>query len=108
MPQDEELRLLGKHVYALHVQDNYGDSDAHIAPFFGSLSLDSLMHGLQDIGYKGYFTFESNFFRAANGRRVYEPDTRLAQPPLALYQKAETLLYEIGKSILTAYDCLEE
>lgn len=108
-PQDEALRILGHHIYALHVQDNYGDSDSHIAPFFGTLNLDSLMHGLKDIDYKGYFTFESgNIFLPPNKRRTFEADKRLLCAPLELRIQAEKLLYEIGKCTLTAYECFEE
>lgn len=107
--QDEELKILGKHVYALHIQDNLGSHDSHVAPFCGSLNLDSLMHGLADIDYKGYFTFEAtNILLPAASRRPYEKDTRLAQAPLELRIKAENLLYEMGRYILGAYDCFEE
>ncbi len=109
MPQHEELQLLGHHVYALHVQDNMGDNDSHLPPFCGTLSLDSLMRGLKDIDYKGYFTFEAGSrFQSAAKRRVYADDTRLAQPPLALRIAEERLLYETGKCILSTYGCLEE
>ena len=92
MPQDESLRILGHHVYALHIQDNYGDSDIHLAPFFGTLNLDSLMHGLKDIGYKGYFTFESgNILLPSGKRRPYPQDERLLRAPLDLRIKAEAL-----------------
>lgn len=108
-PQDEALRLLGEHVYALHVQDNFGDNDSHMAPFCGTLNLDSLLHGLKDIHYKGYFTFEAGrMLLPANGRRTFDKDQRLAQASLDLRIKAEQLLYETGKYILTTYDCLEE
>ena len=50
MPQDEGLRLLGKHIFALHIQDNMGDRDTHLTPFLGTLNLDSVMNGLLDIG----------------------------------------------------------
>ena len=109
MPQDEALRILGEHVLALHVQDNMGDTDAHMAPFFGTLNLDSLMHGLSDIGYSGYFTFEAgNLFLPGSRRRPYGADRRLLNPPLALRIKGEALLYEIGRTVLSAYGCLEE
>lgn len=109
MPQDEALRMLGDHVYALHIQDNMGDTDAHMAPLFGTLNLDALMHGLKDIGYKGYFTFEAgNFFLPGAKRRPYEADRRMLNAPLELRIKAETLLYEIGKYTLEAYGCFEE
>lgn len=107
-PQDESLRILGAHVYALHVQDNMGDADSHMTPFFGTLNLDSLMHGLMDIGYSGFFTFEANSFLPAASRRPYDRDTRLAQAPLPLRIKAEELLYEIGRHTLSAYGCFEE
>ena len=108
-PQDEALRILGHHVYALHVQDNYGDKDAHMAPFFGTLNLDSLMHGLKAIDYSGYFTFESgNIFLSPGKRRFFESDSRLLRAPLALRIQAEKLLYEIGKCALEAYGCFEE
>jgi hypothetical protein len=35
-------------------------------------------------------------------------DRRLAVPPLDLRRRAAAFLYEIGKSILSAYDCFEE
>ena len=109
MPQDEALRLLGGHVRALHVQDNMGDTDAHIAPFFGTLNLDSLIAGLQQIGYGGYFTFEAdNIFLPGKKRRQYAPDERLLSAPLPLRIKAEALLYEIGKCALSAYGLYEE
>lgn len=110
MPQDEALRLLGKQVRALHIQDNMGGTyDSHVAPFFGTLNLDSLMHGLLDIGYDGYFTFEAcGILLGGGGRRKYEADTRLLSAPLSLRIKAEEFLYEIGKTTLEAYGCFEE
>ena len=108
MPQNEALNILCSHVKALHIQDNMGNTDAHIAPFFGTLNLDSLMKGLIEIGYNGYFTFEScNFFLPGGSRRQYEGDSRLLNAPLSLKLKGEELLYEIGKTILTAYGCYD-
>lgn len=109
MPQDEALRIVGKHVYALHVQDNMGDKDTHIFPLTGTLSLDALMNGLQDIGYNGYFTFEApNLFLRGDKRRPFEKDQRLLNVPLELKIAAEKLLYEIGKCTLKTYGCFEE
>ena len=109
MPQDEELRLLGSHVKALHIQDNRGDTDAHLLPFLGTMSLDAVMNGLRDIGYNGYFTFEvGGIFTPAKDRRPYPRDTRLAKAPLGLKQAAERCMYELGKCVLEAYDCFEE
>ncbi len=109
MPQDEELRILGSHVRALHVQDTPGCVDSHFAPFYGIVNFDMIMHALDEIGYKGYFTFEGNVLQHSftAKRRPYEADTRLARPPLAVQLKAEELLYTIGKSILEAYGVFE-
>lgn len=108
MPQDEELRILGSHVRALHIQDNYGEKDLHIAPYFGTMNLDSIMHGLVDIEYKGYFTFEATqMLLSSKLRREFAPDSRLLKAPIELRIKAERFLYEIGRTILETYDCYE-
>ena len=111
MPQDEAIKILGKHIKALHVQDNYGDltADNHFAPFFGSINMDAVMHGLMDIGYDGYFTFEAtNMFTSAGKRKAYNKDDKLMNVPISVKLKGEELLLEIGKAILTAYNCYEE
>lgn len=109
MPQDEQLKILGKDVLAIHIQDNFGNDDNHIAPFFGSMNLDSIMHGLLDIEYNGYFTFESDGMLCPLWRkRKYEKDDRLLYAPIEIKDKAESLLYDIGKHILTVYNCFEE
>jgi sugar phosphate isomerase/epimerase len=109
MPQDEELRLLGSHVRALHIQDNLETSDSHLVPFLGTMNLDAVMNGLLDIGYDGYFTFEvGGFFTPAAKRRKYERETRLAGAPLALKDAFESYLYNLGKVVLEAYGVYEE
>jgi sugar phosphate isomerase/epimerase len=108
MPQDEALRLLGSHVRALHVQDNLGNKDAHLAPFSGTMNLDAVMHGLMDIGYDGYFTFEvSGCFQPAKKRRPFPADTRLADASLELRRAFEAYLYQLGKCVLETYGCYE-
>ncbi len=108
-PQDEALRLLGGHVRALHIQDNMGNADSHLAPFLGTLNLDSVINGLMDIGYRGYFTFEVGaFFTSPDKRRKCERDARLLQAPLALRDSFEHYLYELGKCVLSAYGLFEE
>jgi len=109
MPQDEALRLLGDHVRAIHVQDNLGDRDSHLVPFLGTTNMDEVMHGLLDIQYPGYFTFEvGRFFTPGEKRRAYPRDSRLAEPPLELRCAFERYLYELGKCVLEKYGCFEE
>ena len=113
MPEDEGLRILGSHVYALHVQDNMGEKDVHLAPMFGTMNMDSLMHGLIDIGYKGYFTLEcESTLKDGKGwpykRRPSTRDDRLFDVPLEIIRLQEKVLYATAKYILEQYDCFEE
>ncbi|MBQ9393373.1 MAG: sugar phosphate isomerase/epimerase [Oscillospiraceae bacterium] len=110
-PQYENIVALGKELYGLHIHDNNGWADEHSIPYFGTLSLDGLMHGLLDVGYQGYFTFEAiRALEYKNGqapRYKFEGDRRLRHPTAELQMAAEKLLYAIGKHCLTAYDVFE-
>ena len=109
MPQHEEISLLGNEIKALHVQDNGGEWDQHLMPFFGTMNMDSLMNGLLDIGYDGYFTFEvGDPFTKPENKRAYSADNRLAKPPLELKLAFEKCLFELGKATLCAYGVYEE
>ena len=67
------------------------------------------MHGLKNIGYKGYFTFEvGEPFTPPDKKRQYSEDNRLLKAPLEIKMAVERLLYDIGKYVLTSYDCFEE
>ena len=103
------MKIIGKDLYAVHIQDNFGTDDIHIAPYFGSMNLDEVMYGLQAVGYKGYFTFESDSILCpAYRKRKFDKDDRLFRAPLEIKDKAESLIYDIGKHILTMYDCFED
>ena len=115
--QREDILAMGGHLRALHIQDNFGACDEHIAPFMGTTDLDAVMQGLIEVGYKGYFTFEAenillSYARWPHNRiQRYAPsvtERRLAVPPLDLLRKAVAFLHEIGRSILSAYGCYEE
>ena len=109
MPQHEELSLLGGEVRALHVHDNGGEWDQHLMAVLGTMNMDSVMRGLFDIGYNGYFTFEvADPFKVAADRRGYSEDQRLASTPLSLKLAWEKSLYELGRSVLSAYGIFEE
>ena len=108
---------LSDRLRAVHIADNYGDMDSHVAPFQGTTNMDAVMQGLLDVGYQGYFTFEaSNILRDGavwpNYRREWhyrgEKVTRLMDVPLTLKRQAIKLLYEIGKHILVEYGCFDE
>lgn len=101
-----QIMEMGQNLKAIHVHDNNGQTDQHTAPFCGTLDFDSLMKGLIDSGYQGYFTLESGgFFRC---RRSKTLDGPLARTPLEVKKMALSMLYTISKSILTEYGVFEE
>ncbi len=72
------IRLAGKRLKCLHIDDNLADKDTHLPPFFGSVDWKGVMRALREIGYEGDFSFElgSHRFpaecRATWYRFVYE------------------------------------
>jgi len=58
----EKLCMAGSRLKALHVQDNHGQSDEHLLPYFGSIDWDDCMLGLARCGYQGDLTFEVQEF----------------------------------------------
>lgn len=105
----KEVMAMGKHLKALHIHDNDGTKDQHMAPFWGTMDFDSLMQGLIDSNYSGYFTFESVcFLKYDRNCHLKDPNGRLAHPPLEIKKAALSFLYTIGKSILEAYNLYEE
>ena len=100
-----EIMDMKDNLMALHIHDNDGLTDQHTAPFIGSLDYDSLMRGLIESGYDGYFTLESDgFFRYGRSNNLSGP---LAHPPLEVKKAALYLLYTICKSILSTYNVFE-
>lgn len=102
----KEINTMGKNLLAIHVHDNDGRKDFHTAPFCGSMDYDSLMRGLIDIDYKGYFTLETDGFFKFNRLKV-EGD-RLKRPSAELKKQALKLQYNLTKFILEAYGLYEE
>ena len=109
--QYENVTAIGKYLKGLHVHDNNGLSDQHAMPYTGVLNLDALISGLIDIGYKGYFTYETTYPLIPGGRakRIpFEKDKRLFDPTPEMQIAAEKLLFTIGKCALEAYGIYEE
>ena len=112
--QHDDLVALKDHLCGVHIHDNEGHCDEHTAPFLGTTDWDSVIRGLIDADYRGYFTFEcDNFPIVGNGwpykRKNDFPDhARLQNPSLKLKLMAENYLYETGKYLLSQYDLFEE
>ncbi len=104
---------LGKHLYAIHYNDNHGEKDEHLAPFFGTLNHDEVIKALIDVGFKGYFTLECgstliNYNQWTGGRRRYEMASKLREPKLFMQRHLEKMLYETSEWMLKEYDIFEE
>ena len=108
LPQHEALALIKDRLAALHVQGNFGLSDDHVMPFTGTVNMESVMNGLLDIGFDGYFTFEADGMLNTWRRRKYDKDTRLQTYPIEFAKRLESLKYDMGKYVLEQYDCFEE
>ena len=111
------IKALGSYLKGLHISDNFGDLHHHTWPWAGIINFDSVMQGLIDVNYDGYFNFEASYtlLHENNVPRPRKPFiykgekvTKLMNPSLELKKKAVNLLYETGKYILETYDCFEE
>ena len=83
------LNVIGKRLKVLHINDNDGHTDWHVAPYMGVGNWEAFIDGLRDIGYDGDLSFET--FNVLN--RYPEPMWRTA-----LQLIAETGAY-FGKRI---------
>lgn len=112
--QYDDLVTLKNHLDGIHVHDNDGRCDGHTAPFLGTADWDSILRGLIDTGYKGFFTFECDNFPMLSGgwpylRRNDRPEmAKLQDPSLELKLMAESYLYATGKYLLEQYGIFEE
>lgn len=101
--QYDLIKKLGGNLQAVHIHDNCGLKDQHIAPYCGNLQMDSFIKGLIDIGFPGYFTYEAHtFMNKQNGTGP------VSQLPLELYQESMALLYKVAKFVLETYGVFEE
>lgn len=53
------IPILGKRIKALHIHDNDGLSDAHLAPYTGTIDWKAFYTALREIGYAGDLDFET-------------------------------------------------
>jgi len=61
---EESIKMFGKDLKLLHLNDNNGYTDQHLPPYFPgyqfSLNWDSIMAALDEVGYDGVYNFELN------------------------------------------------
>ncbi len=113
--QYESIKTLGDKLWGLHIHDNLGPAagiDMHVQPHWGNVNFDALITALLEIGYKGTFNFECDAPGARSNAIPFEKDgvaqEKLAVLPKEIRTMSETMLYQLGKKMLEAYDCFEE
>ena len=115
--QYQNILAVGDKLKGLHIADNFGDCHHHTWPFAGIVNFDSVMQGLLDVNYDGYFNFEASYTLLHNQnmphhRKPWEHQgkqvTTLLDPSVALKKKAVDLMYDIGQYLLESYRCFEE
>ncbi|HOP11684.1 MAG TPA: sugar phosphate isomerase/epimerase family protein [Oscillospiraceae bacterium] len=67
--QYEFITALGDRLETLHIQDNHGTEDEHLAPYMGNIIWERFFEGLRAINYRGNLSFET--FGAV---RIYPPE----------------------------------
>ena len=68
----KQIRLLGERVKVLHLHDNDGSDDLHLAPTFGFINWEEVLKALKEIGYEGYLNTEINFLRSGGKSTIME------------------------------------
>lgn len=53
------IRIVGKRVKTLHIHDNDGSADQHMAPYTGSFPWTDFVEVLREVGYEGNLNFET-------------------------------------------------
>lgn len=81
--------ILGKRIKCLHIHDNDGIADTHMAPLTGTVRWKQFVAALRDIGYDGDFDFET--FNQTNV--VMDFDRELLVPWM-------NVIYAFGKSVV--------
>lgn len=76
--QGAALRSLGSRLKALHIQDNDGVSDQHLAPYYGKVNWSEIVTALREMYYRGDFTYEIHNFIRPLPEKLKDDGLRLA------------------------------
>lgn len=105
-----DILAFGSRLKAVHIQDNMGAKDDHICPYMGTLDIDGVMRALKDNGFidrGGVFTFEcDNIVSTPDSWPNYRNtsgEATAAYPSLGVKKAAVSMMYEVGRNILTKH-----
>ncbi len=107
------IRLLGKHLKGLHVQDNLGSlpipvtdrawrQDLHLPPGLGIIDFDATVRALVDVGYEGSFNLEIESPRCFGKQFIGCTLPRLAYMTPELVLEYYTIIYDSLVELLAA------
>lgn len=68
---EDEIKILGDSLFALHVHDTDYKDDLHAIPFQGRQNWQEICQALKEVGYKGDFTFEVGPVFALSPEELY-------------------------------------
>lgn len=68
--QSEALRQAGSRLKMLHIHDNEGSLDLHLAPYMGSVDWADLLDGLRAVRYDGDINYEQDLRRIPSDLRA--------------------------------------
>lgn len=87
--QYDDIRLCGRRLVALHLQDGDGVTDQHYCPFYGRCDWQGITRALREIGFGNDLTFEVASFARGLPRNMVGPALQVCQAA------GETLLHMI-------------
>ena len=102
-PQVQEILAVGKHLRAIHLNDNSGITDDHMLPGQGTMDVDGIMDALMEVGFQGPLTLECDgYLRAAK-----KDPTRAEIPPIGEAEAHLRTSLAISRSLLKTYGLTE-
>ena len=60
---------VGRRLRMVHINDNFGEDDVHLAPFLGNLPWDDVLRALREVGYAGSMNVEVSCSRLPEALR---------------------------------------
>lgn len=84
------LNTMGTRTKVLHVHDNVGVTDQHLAPYMGNIDWDQFVLGLKEAGYAGEMFFET--FKVITAH------------PRSMIQTCLDMMAETGRSLIEKFE----
>lgn len=85
-PPVDYLKAIGERILLIHIDDNNGESDAHLIPGEGTINFESLLTALKRNEYDGYLSFE------LGSRYILNPDSAVFKSKRTM----EKLIKQLG------------